>query len=365
MKRQFLTVAAVAALSTYSTLAAAGNGTSGGGAAVVCRGPKGEVQKAFLYDTYAAANDTRNPRKVLISDKPPGQQVEAALKRIARARRSDGPGRDMWSSTIRRALGLVKRDWLPLKEGTRLPFVPDFEPEFISDGKDCKAETMAHYDDATSNLRVDMAIYAKLSNTDRAALYLHEALYKIDRLINGVTSSKPTRERIDALLTASNDPRDRHLMNVMTPIYMNVSSDNDEVNLNPARFDLWLGAKTLHCEDPKNKATHLDLKNVRNSDAETGIGMSLRGFNDTMGWGGDGLATLQRLQDLGTTAKTYSDKIVIGGESGSDMLSMTTDWWSTLEDDAFVHGKTFLGHYSYVNERDAGNKELDVVCIFQ
>jgi hypothetical protein len=180
-----------------------GGQDGGGGAAIVCRNEAGQISSARLYDLYAIENNPRSPRETVKSNASIEQLLQQALNRVASAHSENGTpvvkSDNLTVSLISRALALVQRDWIPLLPGTRLDFVPDVAAEFVSSRPECKLETVAHYDDQLSNLSVDMQIYNQFSETDKAALKMHEALYKISRILFADTTSKRTRGLVGEL----------------------------------------------------------------------------------------------------------------------------------------------------------------------
>lgn len=190
-------------LSLFSTVALAknqgGNG-SGGGAGIVCRNDDGTVTEAYLYDLYETENDPNIEIQIVRSNEPPEIQIENILKRwhdleekhwsfmssINYARFED-------VSLMRKALALVERDWVFLKEGVTLPLNTDIVPQFLPANKKCKLESIALYDDTKRVLYVDKSVYLKLSPTDQAALKVHEAVYKGRRVLLNENTSTNTR----------------------------------------------------------------------------------------------------------------------------------------------------------------------------
>ena len=254
-------------LSLFSTVAVAGpkqggNG-SGGGTSIVCRDEAGAVETAKLYDLFEAENDPVKPIEIYRDDSlEPMDRIRFAFtersKRVGET--IVDKNRPEIPADIQRALNLVKRDWVSLKAGTRLPLVTDVKPVFLSSGKNCELETTAIYDDNAYKLYVDMEIYNKLSNTDKAGLILHEAIYKNHRVLIKDETSTWVRKIVAGVL--SKEFLSEKSMNQLGVYILSVS---EILSINPRRsiepdpndgsgvadshkvLDVFLGTKKLTC----------------------------------------------------------------------------------------------------------------------
>jgi hypothetical protein len=71
----------------------------------------------------------------------------------------------------------------------------------------CSYQQLANWDDASGNVLVNKALYERMNNISRAGLYIHEALYKIDRsFFWASTSDRIRRTTAEALSGATNFP---------------------------------------------------------------------------------------------------------------------------------------------------------------
>lgn len=262
-------------LKSVAQEASMGNGTSGGGAAYVCRNPKNGkvIGTPTLYDTYAAANDSLRGRILIQSSAEPEVLVQQALSRLSQrlSKATMTPEQSQafehGYSLIRRSLNLVERDWLPLTDATSLPFRPDFNPKFQPRKKiNCQLETVAHYYDSEALLRVDMEIYNRLSNVDKAALKWHEAVYKLDRVFYDASTSELTRNLVGELfsLPTSNQTKFEFQADMTLTFFMDFTRHTlpylmrtfyPQISLS----DVFFGEKSLVCNGDYFDATPIEI----------------------------------------------------------------------------------------------------------
>jgi hypothetical protein len=83
----------------------------------------------------------------------------------------------------------------------------DVLPRFTKKG--CEYEQLALYDPESGQLQIDAEIYNSphFSRTDAAALWLHEAIYKLDRFLNKTENSREAR-KLTAMLFMETPPLD-------------------------------------------------------------------------------------------------------------------------------------------------------------
>jgi hypothetical protein len=148
--------------------------------------------------------------------------------------------------------------------------------------KDCNFEQVATYgydnEIGNWNLRVSKEIFNsdKFSNTDRAALLIHEAIYTLDRQFNGATNSQRTRRIIMDLFSARDTLKTGLDLNeVLRVDLVNGSYQKTEkrnvmsVYLNgrrspeaTARFGKTLGAKCTLSITRNGESVFYDHKNI-------------------------------------------------------------------------------------------------------
>src|SRR5262249_7142288 len=146
----------------------------------------------------------------------------------------------------------------------------DVVPKFRLKDPNCNIELVAHYYDNTSSLDYDDEIYSLMSNTDKAALKIHEAVYKLRRYFDKDTTSEKTRE-IVANIMAGKQLGD--LYDIRTLDYDLVDSGRTSGSLglfDMTGLDLLLGGKTVSCVDPASKKLALEASIQNARDIEDG-----------------------------------------------------------------------------------------------
>jgi hypothetical protein len=228
--------------SAISIAHAAGTGVTGGGSTVVCRDPNTNaiIGQPQLYDLFEAQHDPRRAYKIVRSEENADAQIEAMVKNFEA---NAIPAEDLEGVTLRNSLAVEARDWLFTDGEARINMEPDFMPRFLPKDPHCKVEVTASYDDASSVLEVDKEIYEKMSNTDKAALRLHEAVYKINRIFAKDKTSDRTRQMVADLVKGGSMPG----------LYQSLETIRiDPKNMpfkDPRVIEIIFGQKTLVCKD--------------------------------------------------------------------------------------------------------------------
>lgn len=240
----------------------AGPRSSGGGTSVVCRDPQTHkiIGSPELYELFEAENDPRINAHIPRSKKEVKTQIDSILSGLE-SRSTNGA---MDVLTMRNSLALVDRDWTPTGGSVSITMVPDFVPRFFPKDPRCKLEVTAYYDDLQSVLFVDREIYGRMTNTDKAALKLHEAAYKVNRIFAHDQDSDRTREMVAALLTGQ-----------LTWFYRNLGALSRPAELPPlntSMLDLVFGGKSLICGET-GAASELRLR-MKNSNLMVGADLS-------------------------------------------------------------------------------------------
>jgi hypothetical protein len=167
MKNIFLTFA----LLTMSVCAYAGPISSGGGGVFVCRNAQNQITNVEMIDLWEIENIAGY--KVQASSEFPDIQIEKALKKLAVLIPT-------FAEDIRKEVARQRNMFQPLPAGVRLRPPGDIGTPYTKEG--CEAAGMMFYDDANNRLSYDVEYFSHLSsNTQIAAAYLHEAIYKIMR----------------------------------------------------------------------------------------------------------------------------------------------------------------------------------------
>lgn len=224
-----------------------GGESAGGGFALVCReskGPKkGQIKgEALFYDLFEGANDPKRNLKIQKSKESVAAQIEARVQTLRVA--TDSRFENTTITTLRRALALVERDWTVINPGTRLPVRPDFNPEILPKDPCYQLEPVAFYDDKNVILQIDGEIYDRMPNTDKAALKMHEAIYKVNRLFSNARNSDQSRREVARFFSDSPSFSFR-------ADFANIERLNEEASgeflMSMHAFDFLLGGKTLFC----------------------------------------------------------------------------------------------------------------------
>ncbi|WP_374077014.1 hypothetical protein [Bdellovibrio bacteriovorus] len=152
----------------------------GGGKGIVCRDAQGVIQSAELLDLYEGKSMYGlNIRK---SDLPIQEQVNKALQVIPATSRS----------LFEVFADIVIRKMVLLPSGTKLLPVDDSFEIILPKG--CEAEQVAHYY-SDDRILVDRDIWDHMSETDKSALILHEAVYRVNRAM-GAKDSRGSRHTV-------------------------------------------------------------------------------------------------------------------------------------------------------------------------
>lgn len=208
------------------SIGVAGPGLSGGGQGVVCRNSDGTVKSAELLDLAEAekyyllhlsdnstATDYREVLKqyaavldqsIPYSDPTSGWSISEGDKTIKRGfdinaaiyREHTGNYKDI----IESANQIDQTKMLIPGDDFKIPPVADSNPHIIPTAQGCGIEQIAVYSDGDGKVRFVESVWEKMDNTNRAALLIHESLYRVLRL-NGETSSDRARKTIAYLFS--------------------------------------------------------------------------------------------------------------------------------------------------------------------
>ncbi|QLY24105.1 hypothetical protein [Bdellovibrio sp. KM01] len=152
----------------------------GGGKSVVCRNSKGQITSAQTLDLFEAKN-VYNLKLVQFS----GSAEQISAKVQAKLKDSIGSGYDYNPFYVR-----VNRIMKFVPASAVIKPIDDAAEVVLP--KNCQLEQLAHYvDDET--LLVSQEIWSHLSNTEKAALISHEAVYRVDRAFGAKDSRRARR----------------------------------------------------------------------------------------------------------------------------------------------------------------------------
>lgn len=191
-KMSFANLTLIIFLGTISCYLWAGTAVSGGGGAFVCRDAQGNVRSAELLDLWETQYVYGD--KVVESNEDVDVQIDRVLGNL-----------EVYSPTFAAEI----RNELSLQRELFESIAPDVAISAPKDAlnvygkRGCPLEGMMYYDVELKKIRYDKEIFSKLSsNTQVAAAYLHEAIYKILRQQpNGNTDSVGTRNIVGNLFS--------------------------------------------------------------------------------------------------------------------------------------------------------------------
>ncbi len=157
--------------------AKAGGVDGGGGKSIVCRNAAGEITSAETLDLYEGR--IMFGKNIAETAEPMVVQIETALNQIPANSRG----------LIEIYVNLVRTNMKITPPGTKLlPIDDSFE---VIVPKDCSAEQAANYY-SDKLILISGDIWTSLTETGKAALILHEAIYASNRLV-GATNSRQSR----------------------------------------------------------------------------------------------------------------------------------------------------------------------------
>ena len=268
MKKALLISIGLSLLSTAALAAAPrnvrylmpqGGVSDGGGSAVVCRAADGSVQSAELLDLFEGR---------IINGHSIGVDVARPYMEIARevAAKIDkgGVGRDLTgvsritdssgTTTTRMSLwgGDISLDSMKwgleaaakmvrmLPEGVALKPVSDYTSPIVP--KNCAVEQLALFQDAPNRLLIVSDIWNKLDDLNKAALMIHESLYRTLRFSDKEADSN--RTRLVVALAFTNYQFELGRMLLPSHVYLCNSTDPDM----SYRFAVYASGHQTHYE---------------------------------------------------------------------------------------------------------------------
>jgi hypothetical protein len=163
--------------------AAEGGQSGGGGGAILCAGQAPKLLE--LWEAEKGLLPFKSPLNILRSTAPVEQQIQDALKRLNQTNPVLGALVSQSYSQLRLPGRISSRKDLRVKPPT------DTMQPFYEKG--CELVGIGDYNDSFNILSVDADYLAKMSNTDQAAFWTHEAIYFALRNISKNTNSVLTR----------------------------------------------------------------------------------------------------------------------------------------------------------------------------
>lgn len=165
----FISIHLLFAFSAYGT----GPISSGGGGVFVCHDKQGQINSVEMIDLWEIKNILDVRYQVVESNDLPDLQIERALAKI-----------ETLAPTLAKAIRFEvlnqRHMYQPLNTGVRLVPPTDMGTPYRKEG--CEVAGMMYYASWKNRISYDPEYFAHLnSNTQVAAAYLHEAIYKILR----------------------------------------------------------------------------------------------------------------------------------------------------------------------------------------
>lgn len=169
---------------SISGFAQSGGVDGGGGKSVVCRAQDGKITSAEILDFFEGrVQYSLNPQS---SNASVEEQIEAAVTRL-----SSGRGAN-FKHTLSSYVNFVQSNKVITPDGTSLLPVEDSHHVVVP--KDCLVEQLANFT-VQNQILINGEIWNSLDNTNKAALIVHEALYKVFRDF-GATNSIRARKSV-------------------------------------------------------------------------------------------------------------------------------------------------------------------------
>lgn len=214
------------AYSASHAYSAQGGIGDGGGQGIVCRNEDGTVRSAQLLDLAEAENffllkvkdqpkdipylDIAHDYVELLdaaipSSNPISQITTRIENKIEKVRYDINPHilltKRRQYTFIRDTLDLIESNKIIIPGNNfKLPPVGDSRPRILPSGKGCDLEQIAIYKDGSDQVRFIGSVWDKLDNTNKAALLIHESLYRSLRQMGDVTSDR-TRKTVGYLFS--------------------------------------------------------------------------------------------------------------------------------------------------------------------
>ncbi len=177
-------------LTSFQVFAQADSKGGGGGATVVCKNSDGTIKTVKLLDLYQIEMNSRTvPRSQL--------NWKKQLNSILLKKKDQFVANDIFE-----VLEKVKVKMLPLNITLRQPYDLGNDSVLIEDG--CTIEWVAFYKDGDDSLQIVAKYFNLMGPTDKAALFLHEAIYKMFRKREDTNSSR-TREVVGEIFARDTD----------------------------------------------------------------------------------------------------------------------------------------------------------------
>jgi hypothetical protein len=174
----------------------AGNEKGNGGGIHYCQGQ--ETQE--LYDIYEA--QARYGYEIKDDKSPVNAQINKALAKIKKAN-------PFIARVVEEKIKYLQNGHTIIREKIKLTPIGDAKILLVDEG--CSYQQLANWDEVSGNLLVKKDYFDKMSNTNKAAFYIHETLYKVGRDLDlltlnadGSTNSDEIRRMVGEIFSTNN-----------------------------------------------------------------------------------------------------------------------------------------------------------------
>ncbi len=174
---------------SFHTLASTGGGN--GGISVVCRGPEGKITSAELLEIYEGRTLYKK-----VYDNSLGDM--STMMAMVEDQLGQNP---VYLKRYQQELGLIHKNIIFVPKGHKIELTEDALPVISQVG--CSLEQLANYTQSGTVL-ISQEIFDNLDNLNKAALYVHEAVYAVRRQA-GDTTSVRTRKLVKELTALNPD----------------------------------------------------------------------------------------------------------------------------------------------------------------
>jgi hypothetical protein len=251
-----------------------------GGSGIICRDESRKITRVELLDLFEGVNILK--LNIPQSQAPVEDQIKSALERIKTVHY-------VYQKTVS-AVEYVQTHLSPQKKGIGLFLTKDIELGiFFQNG--CTLDQIATFykygDEDFVLLSEEIYHSESMSNTDRAALILHEAFYKIARE-NGATNSLDTRKLI-AHLFAENIDQSK-INKIIYPVFQRqtggklilldlLSSDQLQIKVSTNRPKTGFSAKVwFYDENDSNPVSLGSCDFTKSGSCQIGLSKSLSNY---------------------------------------------------------------------------------------
>lgn len=235
----------------------AGNEKGNGGGIHFCQAD--ETQE--LYDIYEG--QARYGFTIRSSNLTVDAQVNKAIEKIKKANPYIG-------KEVEKQVSYLRSNHMIIRARVTLAPVGDAKILLVDQG--CAYKQLANWDEVSGNLIVSKDYFDRMDNTNKAALYVHEALYKVGRVLNllpieedGTTTSDTIRRMVGEIFSTSESLN--QLWDIVDP---QIEIDRQaELNYLEVKRVQALEASCLKAAEEYNKLAANVVEKVKNKDCKS------------------------------------------------------------------------------------------------